>query len=130
VAVAAEGQVPTSRAWNWTDWRIMAPLGGLAALLVAAAITLNPATRLGNGGDQNSGAAIDSSVAVELSPLTDDPSLSLLADLTSDLDWDAATEAGLSLKAGAVDDLVTALNDEERQELQRLLREELAQPGA
>ena len=67
---------------------------------------------------------------MDIAPLTDDPSLSVLADLTSDLDWDTATEAGLTLKPGAVDDLVTALNDEERQELRRLLREELARPGA
>jgi hypothetical protein len=130
-AVAAEGQLAPSRAWHWTDWRIMAPLGGLTALLVAAAITLNPGAPPGSGSDQNFGAAIGtaSPIAADLAPLTDDPSLSLLADLTSDLDWDAATEAGLSLKAGVLDDLVTALNDEERQELQRLLREELAQPG-
>ncbi len=61
---------------------------------------------------------------------TDDPSLTLLADLTSDLDWDTASEAGLAPPTGAVDDVVTSLSGGERRELHRLLQEALRRPGA
>ena len=127
-AVAAEGQ-PAPRAW--ANWRVLIPLASFA-LLLAAAITLAPTSPPREGIDQSSEVTAGRGVSdvIELAPLSDDASLSVLADLTSDLDWDTATEAGFSLRAGAVDDLVSALTTEERQELGRLLQEELAHSGA
>jgi hypothetical protein len=61
---------------------------------------------------------------------TDDPSWSLMADLAGDLDWDAAVEAGLTAPARSVDRALFDLSAEERGELQRLLKEELARSGA
>jgi hypothetical protein len=63
-------------------------------------------------------------------PFDDDPALTLLADLSAGMDWDAAAEAGLVPADGAVDGIVLALSDEERVELHRLLQEALAKPGA
>ena len=71
-----------------------------------------------------------------LEPLgaADDPSLGLVADFGSSLGWDdmreemaVATHAGGSARS---DEAVIALSAEERQELQRLLEEEMAQPTA
>jgi len=72
------------------------------------------------------GADVVSAAAV------DDPSFSLLGDLADGLDWDTAAEAGISMAVGAADGAVVDLNNEERVELQRLLREEMATraPGA
>jgi hypothetical protein len=60
----------------------------------------------------------------------EDPALTLLADLSAGMDWDAAAEAGLVPADGAVDGIVLALSDEERVELHRLLQEALAKSGA
>ena len=60
----------------------------------------------------------------------EDPALTLLADLSAGMDWEAAAEAGLVPTEGAVDGVVLALSDEERIELHRLLQEALAASGA
>ena len=63
---------------------------------------------------------------VPLVGAADDPSLALVADLTSQMDPDAFDETGWTSHAGAVDEAVVNLTDDERLELQRLLKEELA----
>ena len=61
----------------------------------------------------------------------DDPSLSLVADYGRTLDWDELREQmAVSAHTGGMDATVGELNGEERQELQRLLKEELARPAA
>ncbi len=68
-----------------------------------------------------------------LEPLgaSDDPSLGLLADYGTTLEWDDM-RAGMALAThvGGSDEVVIALSTEERQELQRLLQEEMTQPSA
>ena len=61
--------------------------------------------------------------------IADDASLSLVADLVTGLDWDAAVEAGLTTDLGIADDVVTQLSDDERRELHQLLRMELGRQG-
>ena len=61
--------------------------------------------------------------------LSDDASLSLVADLAADLDWDAAAEAGLTTHIGVDNDAVMQLSEGERRELGQLLRMELEQQG-
>ena len=125
-AVEAEGR-PAVAGWlsPGLSWRVMLPIGALGALLLVAAVMFRP------GVDPTAGSRIaDAANAISARPLAEDPSLSLLADLTSDLDWDAATEAGLAPQSGAVDYLVSALSTEERVELERLLQEALLPPGA
>jgi anti-sigma-K factor RskA len=70
-------------------------------------------------------AIVESLVAID-----DDPALALLADLSTELDWDAASEAGLVPAHGTVDNVLVALTGEERNELQRILEEALAAAGA
>jgi hypothetical protein len=61
----------------------------------------------------------------------DDPSLSLVADYGKTLDWDELREQmSMSRRTGSLDATVSELNAEERQELQRLLTEELARRAA
>jgi hypothetical protein len=59
-----------------------------------------------------------------------DPALTLLADLSADIDWDTASEAGLAPSRDAIDRVVLALTPEERLELQRILEEAMAASGA
>ena len=55
--------------------------------------------------------------------------ISGVADLAADLDWDGATDAGLTALGGA-DGAVSQLTAGERRELDRLLKEVLTRPGA
>ena len=54
----------------------------------------------------------------------DDPSLQLVAELTTALDFEAAPDAGL-VTAGSAEHAVTHLSDDELRELRRLLQQEL-----
>jgi hypothetical protein len=67
---------------------------------------------------------------VDVPAFDDDAALSLLADLTSGMDWEATAEAGLVPAVGAVDSVVLALSVEERLELYWLLQEALGGAGA
>lgn len=131
-AIAAEGRPPAA---GWRShvalWRVAVPLGALTALILAAVVIFRPGSDPSTAVSTSAGsrAAERISEPVDALPLTEDPSLSLLADLASEVDWDAATEAGLAPRAGAVDYLVTALDTDERTELRRLLREALSPPG-
>jgi hypothetical protein len=58
-----------------------------------------------------------------------DPSLTLVASLTDDVDMDTAREAGLAPR-GSAEHAVTHMSDAELRELRRLLNEELTRPGA
>ena len=54
----------------------------------------------------------------------DDPSLQLVTELTTGLDFEAAPDAGL-VAAGSAEHAVTHLSDDELRELRRLLQQEL-----
>ena len=67
----------------------------------------------------------------ELLGSPDDPSLSLVVDYGRTLDWDELREQmAVSAHTGGMDATAGDLNGEERQELQRLLKEELARRRA
>jgi hypothetical protein len=65
-------------------------------------------------------------ISPDMLPAEDDPSLSLVADLAADLDWESAGDAGLATHVGADDDAVNQLTDGERRELRQLLQGELS----
>jgi hypothetical protein len=132
-AVDADGRPPgTGWLLRWPSWRAIVPIGALAMLALAAALMLRPAHESSTAANASAGSEVTDTAADagDLAQSPDDPSLTLLADLTSDLDWDAASEAGLAPRAGAVDDVVTSLSGGERRELHRLLQESLRPSGA
>lgn len=122
-AVAAESQ--PARSWfgagRWS-WGLAAAMSAvLIVIAVALAVRTPPTTT-------NAPAAIVEVAGGDVgsAPAADDPSFSLLGDLAGGLDWDTAAEAGISMAPGAADAAVRDLNDGERTELQRLLREAMA----
>ena len=131
-AVDAESRPESGWLRRWPAWRAVVPIGALAMLALTAALMLRPAHESSTAENAAAGSEIADTAADAggLAQLTDDPSLTLLADLTADLDWDAASEAGLAPRTDAVDDAVTSLSGGERRELHRLLREALRPPGA
>jgi len=125
-AVAAESGPPsrfTNRGWTFPSWRGLAVAGAAAAVTIAIYLTI-PQSVGQPAGVQEISAVPPEAEAFPLSD--DDPSLALVADLTSQLDADAFDETGWSSHAGAVDEAVVNLTEDERVELQRLLNEELA----
>ena len=128
-AVEAEGR-SSGVGWRlqWPSWRAIVPIGALAMLVLTTALLLRPAHESPRDTNTARSDITDTAAdAGDLAQMTDDPSLTLLADLTSDLDWDAASEAGLAPGTGAVDDVVTSLSSGERRELHRLLQVALRQ---
>ena len=133
-AVAAEEATPrgawingwrVAAAWMWPG---LSTLGAVTAVALAVYVTtprtgtLPVAAVLGG----------EPSGVLGLQPFgaADDPSLALVAELTEQLEPDAATETGLSNHVGGIDEAVGELSDSERVELQRLLKEALGRSGA
>jgi hypothetical protein len=135
-AVAAEGSVPRA-SWlsalqDWTSSRLvwLVSAGATAAVIVALGLALKSRPP---GGSIPAAAAVESvatvdSVADSTSP-NDDPSLTLVAALASETDWDGNSEPELTTRLGAADKAVMDLSDGERRELERLLKEALVHRG-
>jgi hypothetical protein len=129
--VAAEGAPPASRgSWKWNGL----PWAATAAAVALAMYMTIPDGRVASPRPADVAAA---PVAVldrnppPIEPLgaADDPSLSIVADLTAQLDPDAAADTGWG-HVGAVDEAVSNLTADERVELRRLLADALAKRGA
>jgi hypothetical protein len=126
--VRAVGESNSRRGAGWMFWRLAVPAAALAAVAFAAVITLRqPAVPAPSNTAASGASEIASADGAE--PPVDDPSLSLLADLASDLDWDEAIEAGLPTGAGALDHALFDMSEDERLQLQELLKEELSSPS-
>jgi hypothetical protein len=113
----------------WSPWRFGATAAAAIALAAIVAVAPGrfsseprPPLALSDAAPVAGGAE---SVVPEV-----DPSMQLVADLAAELDWEAALDAGLGARAGAVQRLVPELSAAERLELQRLLQEELMRSGA
>lgn len=136
-AVAAEPA--PSVAWVPGGWplRVAIPVSMLAGAALALAVVMSG--QLGVGRDEPATPAAPEATAVTPSgeasatvDTGDDLLLSLVADLADDveMDADAVTEAGLSVRTGTADRVIADLGDEERSALEQLLKKELARPGA
>jgi hypothetical protein len=130
-AVEAERAAGTSVFSRWS-WLRLTPLwAGALAAVVLAIVIVTSGGRPGQPVSAPAGPAASAAGPLDDSlSLGDDPSLSLMADLAADLDWDAASEAGLTTHVGVDNDAVTNLTDAERRVLNQLLKGELAHRGA
>jgi hypothetical protein len=124
-AVAAE-ETPRSAGNSWGtfipgSWRAWALAGVTAAVMISIYATA-PTSLAPSSADR------EAALPAPLEPFgaADDPSLAFVADLAGQIDPEVANEAGWTSHAGAVDEVVANLTEDERIELQRLLEEELA----
>jgi anti-sigma-K factor RskA len=126
-AVAAEATGRAAGTSSWWSWRVAAMTAAAAVLMVMIATTL----QLEDSPAPAALVAEDSAPAAdELAAFDDDAALTVLAALTSELDWEAAAEAGLVAAPGAVERIMLALDADERLELHRILEEALSASGA
>ena len=131
-AVAEErpGEAAVSIDWaaRLRNWRAVTAVAVAAAVILAVAVNRRAAP---DANSEQTPAALATAAARDLTPsLDNDPSLSFIADLASDLDWDDAVEAGLTSGTDAVERVVQDMSDDERRELRRVLQEEMGRPGA
>jgi hypothetical protein len=101
---------------------------GLAAVMSAVVVVMAISLTLRTPTSTPTPPAVANVLPTDVgsAPPADDASLSLLGDLASSLDWDAAAEAGIDMSVGTADSALTELNEGERTELRRLLREAMA----
>jgi hypothetical protein len=124
-AIAAEPAIPPRLA-RWFQWPVLAPLTGLALLVVA----LIWAVPDGASGLLEAQLALRHAVAEPApEPTTAAESWDIVAALIGDVDFDTVSEAGIPTTPGAADDAVLLLSSAEQMELARLLREELERSG-
>jgi hypothetical protein len=124
-AVAAERSSRRASPLRWVPWRLVAPIGAAAAVVVVAMNVLPRAPQ--NPPMSAAHAPIDANSGTPDTPIADDASLSFVADLASDLDWEGAAQAGLTAGSGAVDGVLPTLSEREAAELERILTDALAQ---
>lgn len=115
--ISSEPRSRRSRAWIWAP--ATAAAGALALVI-------------GLSNTQVTDRALPPNVGVgapteQLDQLpAEDASWSLVSDASEDLGWDDAEAAGLAVRPGAADHAAAQLPDDQRQELARLLEEEMA----
>ena len=130
-AVALEGAPRRASWWEWGSWPgVVVPLSAVAfaAVIIAAVLGTRPRVPPPSSeasSSSHASAGLDLPLFEPLDP-SSDPSLSLVADLTAELDWDTASGMELTTHAGGPDEAVGELTGGELGELQRLLKEELA----
>ena len=103
----------------WAPWPALAPLAGLAFLVLA----LVSGVALHRAADDDEGAITMTADSAS------DSAWALVADLIGTLDVETARDAGIASAPGAADQAVLQLSAAEQEELVRLLRQELEQPG-
>jgi anti-sigma-K factor RskA len=112
-----------------SQWRWTASAAALAVLVVAAALTFdrtaNAPVRPSADTVATDAQALNQQAADADSYAAEEASLMLLADLAGDLTWEDASEAGLMMRRGTVEEVMHELTAEERAELHRLLQAEL-----
>jgi len=109
-----------------SSWLRMRPVW-VAGLVVATMLTLFTTSMNRRSLIPAAAPSVASTDATdEIALIADDPSLSLVADLAADLDWESAREAGLISRLGGDAAALSQLTDGERRELRQLLQLELA----
>ena len=105
---------------------VAAVAGALVGALVGAGVLTLQMARPASDVTPAASVAEAADLASGLTPVADDPSLALVADLAAGLDWEAARAVGLITHVGASDDAVNQLTAGERRELRQLLQGELS----
>ena len=110
--------------WSWTSVGLAG--AAVATLALVAFLQMPRPVAPVSGSASASGSVAVAGVAnpEPVTPLPDDESIGLMADLASDLDWDGVAELGLAPVGGA-ERAASEMSADERVELQRLLHEAL-----
>jgi hypothetical protein len=135
---AIDADLAARRRW-WMAWahpRVLVPLSAVALLaIVVATVPNRSAFWRGTTPVTTSAPAETMAPAPTIEPANDvvdlssDPLLTLVSDLSANMDWDTAAAAGLA-ERGSADHVVTHMNSDELRALKKLLQAEMARSGA
>lgn len=114
---------------RWLRWPVLVPLTGLAAIILALTSVITPRSGALDSPVETRVATAEPSGVDDTDVATAESTWALVSDLVGPLDLDAAGEAGFATGPGAADGAILHLTADEEQELVRLLRQELGQPG-
>ena len=133
-AIDADRAARRQRWLAWTRPRVLVPLSAVAILALVVATAPNPRVLWrGESPRTTSIPVVTTTATVEPAndavDLASDPLLTLVSDLSANMDWDSAAAAGLA-ERGSAEHAVTHMNTDELRALKQLLETELARPGA
>jgi hypothetical protein len=123
IRTSVASERPPAAATRWFHWPVLAPIAGLALIVVALVATMPSDATV------QPAAAVSTDVAPEEIVADGEVEWAVLADLVGEFDLDSVHEAGIDTGPGAADTAIMQLTPVERQELMRLLREELRAGG-
>lgn len=112
------------RRLRWFQWPVLVPMGSLALLVLALIGSLPADTK---SGASSTASAIDITT-VDPATAADDGWM-VLSELLADVDLETVRAAGVAAAPGSAERAAASLSDEEREELVRLLEEELKESG-
>jgi hypothetical protein len=119
-AVAAE-PMPQLAAWRFNFGWTASVAGALAIIVIGVAVTMKSA--------QPAHPVVPTATVTltgeNLSSLDDDPTWALMGDLASQIDFDDASEAGLTTKPGSAEQALAQMSQEEQRQVVELLQLEL-----
>ena len=125
-AIADEAAAPP-HAWRWFNWPVLAPIGALAALVLALV------SAVPQGPDGVVQLQLGVSNLIETSdadpPADGEAHWELMAALIDEMNFDGEEPAAMTEMPGAADEAILQLSSAEQQELVRLLRAELDRSG-
>jgi hypothetical protein len=127
-AVAAEG-VPRRAFWSWPRLALPVAAAAMAGVILTVALNTGRVTTPAMPAVAPTPSVASIDLLSDPQSPDDDTALTLVAELSSDMDLDGAREAGLA-GGGSAEHAVTHLDGGELRELRRLLQEELARSGA
>ena len=122
-AIAEAGE-SSHHARRWFDWPVLAPLAALALLVVALVASVPLSVKPGEQ------AAIPHLTITEaLEGADNEDRWAMMFELMGEVDLDAVVDSGLLGRPGTAEGAIAHLSSIEREELVRLLREELRAGG-
>ncbi|HYU78922.1 MAG TPA: hypothetical protein VEK56_08045 [Vicinamibacterales bacterium] len=123
IADMPAGRIPSRAAW--LQWKVLAPLGALAllVLVLATVMTRGPLTSPLEPTPQSANYPNPASAA------SGDRDWEVVSEIVGSVDLDQAHEAGIVVGPGDVDRAALELSAAEQQELMRLLKTEMEKAG-
>ena len=126
-AEASAPRRPSRVGWGWAATVASA----LAIIVIGVWVTMRTAqpivapTTTASAGDITQHVSPADSTAPQIAPLEEDATWALMGDIASELDWDEAREAGLTMRPGSADQAVTQMSEDEQRQVIALIKTEL-----
>ncbi len=124
-AAVADEPAPRPKAFRFGFAWTASVAGALAIIVIGVVVTLRTAQPI----HQAAPASVASAAAEPAEPLSpalnDDPAWTLMGELASQIDWEDASEAGLTTRPGSAEQALSEMSEDEQKQVVELLQLEL-----